>query len=164
MTRRGLQIALGFLWLLDGGLQLQPFMLGTGFARQIVTVSADGQPQFLAVPVHWAADVIAAHPVAWDVPFATVQLLIGVGLLVPRTARLALAASVPWALGVWLFGEGCDRPQYRSAHRADGGRIARRRPASFDGDGRYVRARGSLDFEDLDLPAKGEPVKAPTPS
>ena len=88
MTRRGLQIALGFLWLLDGGLQLQPFMLGTGFARQIVTVSADGQPQFVAVPMHWAADVIAAHPVAWDVPFATVQLLIGVGLLVPRTAAL----------------------------------------------------------------------------
>jgi hypothetical protein len=45
-------------------------------------------------------------PVAWDVPFAAAQLLIGLGLLVPRTARLALAASVPWSLGVWFFGEG----------------------------------------------------------
>jgi hypothetical protein len=106
MTRRGLQIALGFLWLLDGGLQLQPFMLGTGFAKQIIAPNGDGQPQFVAGPVHWAADVIAAHPVIWDVPFATVQLLIGLGLLVPRTARFALAASVPWALGVWFFGEG----------------------------------------------------------
>jgi len=43
--------------------------------------------------------------VAWDVPFAAIQLLIGLGLLVPRTARLALAASLPWALGVWFFGE-----------------------------------------------------------
>jgi hypothetical protein len=40
------------------------------------------------------------------VPFAAAQLLLGVGLLVPRTARLALATSLPWALGVWYFGEG----------------------------------------------------------
>jgi hypothetical protein len=59
-------------------------MLGTGFARQIIAVSADGQPQFVAVPVHSAADVFAVHPVAWNVPFAMVQLLLGVGLLVPR--------------------------------------------------------------------------------
>jgi hypothetical protein len=40
------------------------------------------------------------------VPFAAVQLLLGVGLLVPRTARLTLAASIGWALGVWYLGEG----------------------------------------------------------
>jgi hypothetical protein len=106
ITRRHLQIALGLLWLLDGALQLQPFMLGTGFARQVIAPAGDGQPDFVAAPVHWAAHVIAAHPVAWDVPFAAAQLLIGLGLLVPRTARLALAASLPWALGVWFFGEG----------------------------------------------------------
>jgi hypothetical protein len=97
---------LGALWLVDGGLQLQPFMLGPGFARQIVAPTAAGQPDLVAVPVHWAAGVIAAHPVVWDVPFAVAQLLIGLGLLVPRTAKLALAASVPWSLGVWFFGEG----------------------------------------------------------
>jgi hypothetical protein len=106
ITRRHLQIALGLLWLLDGGLQLQPFMLGTGFARQIVAPAAAGQPHFVAAAVQWGARVIVAHPIAWDVPFATVQLLIGLGLLVPRTARLALAASLPWSLGVWFFGEG----------------------------------------------------------
>jgi hypothetical protein len=106
ITRRHLQIALGLLWLLDGALQLQPFMLGTGFARQILDPVAAGQPAFVAVPVHWAANLIAAHPVAWDVPFAAMQLLIGLGLLFPRTAKLALAASIPWALGVWFFGEG----------------------------------------------------------
>jgi hypothetical protein len=105
-TRRHLQIALGLLWLLDGALQLQPFMLGTGFATQVVAPVAAGQPHFVAGPVKWTASLIAAHPVAWDVPFAAVQLLIGLGLLVPRTAKLALAASLPWALGVWFFGEG----------------------------------------------------------
>jgi hypothetical protein len=40
------------------------------------------------------------------VPFASIQVLLGLGILFPRTARLALAASLPWAAGVWLFGEG----------------------------------------------------------
>lgn len=106
VTRRGLQIALGFLWLLDGALQLQPFMLRASFARQVLDPSSDGQPHFVAGPAHWAANLIAAHPVVWDIPFATTQLLLGIGMLFPRTARLALFASVPYALGVWFFGEG----------------------------------------------------------
>jgi hypothetical protein len=106
ITRRHLQIALGLLWLLDGALQLQPFMLGTGFARQIIAPTAAGQPHAFALVIRWSADVIAAHPAAWDVPFAAIQLLIGLGLLVPRTVRLALAASIAWSLGVWVFGEG----------------------------------------------------------
>jgi hypothetical protein len=106
VTRRGLQIALGLIWLLDGGLQFQPFMLRTSFARDVIAPLGAGQPHFVSGPVHWAAHLIAAHPVAWDVPFATVQVLLGVGLLVPRTATLALAASLPWAVAVWFFGEG----------------------------------------------------------
>jgi hypothetical protein len=106
VTRRTLQVILGLFWLLDGGLQLQPFMLRASFARELIAPLGDGQPQFVAGPVHWAANIVAAHPVAWDVPFAAIQLMIGIGLLVPRTAKLALAASLPWALGVWFFGEG----------------------------------------------------------
>lgn len=94
------------LWLLNGALQLQPFMLGIGFARQVIDPVAAGQPGFVAVPIHWAANLIAAHPVAWDVPFAAVQLLIGLGMLLPRTIKLALAGSILWSLGVWFFGEG----------------------------------------------------------
>jgi hypothetical protein len=105
VTRRGLQIALGLLWLLDGALQLQPFMLRSSFATQVLAPAAAGQPHWVAGPVQWAANLVAAHPVAWDVPFGLIQLLLGVGILVPRTTRLALAASLPWALGVWYFGE-----------------------------------------------------------
>lgn len=106
ITRRHLQIALGLLWLLDGALQLQPFMLGTGLANQVIAQAAVGQPHFVAAAVHWGAGVIAAHPLAWDVPFAATQLMLGLGLLFQRTARVALAASLPWSLGVWYFGEG----------------------------------------------------------
>jgi hypothetical protein len=106
VTRRQLQIVLGLLWLLDGGLQLQPFMWGTGFVTQVIAPAADGQPDLIARPIHWGAHVIAAHPLAWDLLFAATQLLIGLALLIPRAVRLALAASVAWSLGLWIFGEG----------------------------------------------------------
>jgi hypothetical protein len=106
ITRRHLQIALGVLWVLDGALQLQPFMFTTGFANQIISPTGDGQPRVVAGPVHWGASLIAAHPLPWGVAFAAVQLGIGLALFVPRAARLALGASIAWALGVWYFGEG----------------------------------------------------------
>jgi hypothetical protein len=106
VTRRHLQIALGLFWLLDAALQAQPFMFTRGFAKQVIAGVGEGQPGFVSAPVHWASTVIAAHPVAWNLPFAGVQLLLAAGLLVPRTARLALAASIGWALGVWYLGEG----------------------------------------------------------
>ena len=105
ITRRHIQIALGLIWLLDGALQFQPFMLGTGFARQVIAPLAVGEPLVVAGPIRWEASIIAAHPVVWDVPFALIQVALGVGLLIPRTARFALAASIPWVLGVWFFGE-----------------------------------------------------------
>jgi hypothetical protein len=106
MTRRDLQVGLGLLWLLDGVLQAQPFMFTRDFATQVIAPVGQGQPGFVSVPVHWVSTVIAAHPVAWNVPFAAIQILLGVGLLVRRTARLTLAASIVWALGVWYLGEG----------------------------------------------------------
>jgi hypothetical protein len=106
LTRRHLQVALGLFWLLDGALQAQPFMFTHDFATQVIAPVAQGQPGFVSGPVHWVSTVIAAHPVAWNVPFAGIQLLLGVGLLVPRTARLTLAASIVWALGVWYLAEG----------------------------------------------------------
>ena len=106
MTRRQLQIALGLLWLLDGALQAQPFMFTTGFATQVIAPAGQGQPELVAAPVRWVSTVIGAHPVPWNAAFAGIQLLIGAGLLVRRTARTALAASIAWGVGVWYFGEG----------------------------------------------------------
>src|SRR4051812_2026423 len=74
--RRHLQVALGLLWLLDGVLQAQHFTFTRGFATQVIAPAGHGQPGFVADPIHWASTVIAAHPVAWNVPFAAIQLLI----------------------------------------------------------------------------------------
>jgi hypothetical protein len=106
ITRRDLQIALGLLWLLDGALQAQPFMFSRGFATQLIAGVGQGQPGVVSGPVHAASIVLAAHPVVWNLIFAGAQLLLGAGLLVRRTARFALAASIGWALGVWYLGEG----------------------------------------------------------
>jgi hypothetical protein len=38
--------------------------------------------------------------------FATIQLLLGIGIAFRPTVRLALAASIGWSLAVWWLGEG----------------------------------------------------------
>lgn len=106
VTRRGLQIALGVLWLLDGALQLQPSMFGSGFASQVLAPAGHGQPGWVAAGVHWAATLVGAHPTLWDSLFALVQLAIGAGLLWRPLVRIALVGSVAWAAAVWYLGEG----------------------------------------------------------
>ncbi len=106
LTARHLQLGLAVLWLLDGALQLQPFMFTQGFARQVIAPAAQGQPALVSAAVGWAARLVAAHPVAWDAGFAAVQILIGLGLIWSRTARLALLGSFAWAAGIWYLGEG----------------------------------------------------------
>lgn len=106
MSRRRLQIILGCLWLFDGVLQLQPFMFTVGFARQVIAPVGVAQPSVVGGAVRWGASVIAGHPVVYGALFAAVQMALGVSLLVSRTARWAIVASVAWAVGVWFFGEG----------------------------------------------------------
>ncbi len=105
VTRRHVQLGLGVLWLLDGVLQLQPYMFTRKFATRVIAPAAAGQPVWVSWPVRHAAVVIAAHPAPWDALFAVVQLALGVGFLWRRTARAAVACSVVWALGIWFLGE-----------------------------------------------------------
>ena len=104
-ARRWTQLALGVLWLLDGLLQLQPYMLGTGLARNIIEPAAEGQPALVADSVKWSAHLILMSPLGFDLAFALAQLCIGAAILCRRTLRLGLAASVVWAAAVWWFGE-----------------------------------------------------------
>jgi copper(I)-binding protein len=106
ITRRGLQIALGLVWLLDGALQIQPFMFGSGFAGQVLAPAGDGQPGWVSAGVHWAAGLVGGSPALWNSLFAVVQLALGIGLLIRPLVRIALLASVVWGLGVWYLGEG----------------------------------------------------------
>ena len=104
-ARRALQLALAAIWLLDGVLQYQGFMFTKGF-NQMLAATADGNPAVIAKPITWDATLIDHHMVLLNAVFATIQLLLGLGIAYRPTTRIALAASILWALGVWWFGEG----------------------------------------------------------
>ena len=59
--RRAIQTALGLVWLLDGGLQLQSFMYSQGFV-QFLRANAAGQPGWLASSIEWARTSHPAQP------------------------------------------------------------------------------------------------------
>ena len=105
MTRRRLQITLGLLWLLDGILQFQPSMFTATFYGMMLRMGPTEPPGWLWDLGSRVEPVVTAHSALANAAFATVQVLIGVGLLWRRSTRVALAVSVPWALTVWLFGE-----------------------------------------------------------
>jgi hypothetical protein len=104
-ARRALQLALAGIWLLDAVLQYQAFMYTKGFT-DMLSGTADGNPGVVARPITWDANLVAHHLALVNTIFATIQLLIGLGIAFRPTVRVALAASVAWALGVWWFGEG----------------------------------------------------------
>jgi hypothetical protein len=101
---RSLQTALGLFWLLDGGLQFQSFMYSKGFVQMLTSMAA-GQPTWLARSMTWAAHTAGHNLTVFNTLFALAQVLIGLGLLCRPVVRVALAASIFWALVVWWFGE-----------------------------------------------------------
>jgi hypothetical protein len=103
--RRGLQVCLGLVWLLDAGLQFQPYMFGPFFVTQGIELGAAGSPGVVASSVSWAGHVMLRHIAVYNALFATIQLLIGCGMFFRRTLKPALAASIAWSLFVWWFGE-----------------------------------------------------------
>jgi hypothetical protein len=104
-ARRRLQLALGALWLLDAILQYQPVMFTRAFS-QMLAAAAPGNPAFVSQPVIWDARLVGQHPTGLNAAFATIQLLLALGIAWRPTVRLALGASVVWALSVWWLGEG----------------------------------------------------------
>src|ERR1700733_8827933 len=104
-ARRMLQLALGGIWLLDGVLQYQAFMFSKGFG-QMLADTASGNPGVIGRPITWNATLVQHHAVLLNAIFATVQLLIVIGIAWRPTVRLALGASITWSLAVWWLGEG----------------------------------------------------------
>lgn len=104
-ARRALQLALAATWLLDAVLQYQPFMFTKAFAAMLAG-TADGNPPLIAGPITWNAALVGHHLAALNSVFATIQLLLGLGIAFRPTVRAALAASVAWSLSVWWLGEG----------------------------------------------------------
>jgi len=104
-ARRVLQLALAGVWLLDAVLQYQSFMYTKGFSQMLAGTAA-GNPSVIARPITWDATLVQHHLVLANTLFATIQLLIGLGIAFRPTVRLALAVSIAWSIGVWWFGEG----------------------------------------------------------
>jgi hypothetical protein len=100
-----LQLGLAAIWLLDGVLQYQSLMFTKAFGQMIGATSA-GNPGVVAHPINWNATLVKHHLVLLNAIFATIELLLGLGIAWRPTVRVALAASVVWSLGVWWFGEG----------------------------------------------------------
>jgi hypothetical protein len=106
LSQRALQIALGVVWILDAALQFQPYFFSKNLVNSVILPNASGQPAVIRWLITNVGHFLAPHPDVWNALFAVIQLVIGVGLLFPRTVRPALAVSFPYVLGVWAFGEG----------------------------------------------------------
>jgi hypothetical protein len=104
-ARRWLQLGLAAIWLLDGVLQYQSVMFSKAFG-QMLAATAPGNPAWIAEPITWAAGIVEHHLVSTNTAFATIQLLLGLGIAWRPTLRPALAASIVWSAAVWWFGEG----------------------------------------------------------
>jgi hypothetical protein len=103
--RRALQLGLAGVWLVDALLQYQQFMFTKAFG-QMLAEGAAGNPGFLARPITWDATLVEQHAVLLNAIFATIQLLLGLGIAFRPTVRIALGASIAWSLAVWWLGEG----------------------------------------------------------
>jgi hypothetical protein len=82
------------------------FVSGRAGFSGMLAATAAGNPTPVHASILWVAQVVAHHPVGTDLTFGAVQLLIGALIALRRTTRVGLAASIPWSLLVWWFGEG----------------------------------------------------------
>jgi hypothetical protein len=73
---------------------------------QMLAGTAAGNPGFIARPITWSAGIIGHHPVPVNTAFATIQLLLALGIAWRPALKATLAASVVWAVAVWWLGEG----------------------------------------------------------
>ena len=91
-ARRVLQLVLAATWLLDGLLQYQSSMYSTMFGDMIGD-SATGNPGVIAGPISWNADLVAHHLVLLNTAFATLQLLLGLGIAYSPDGRYLLTVD-----------------------------------------------------------------------
>jgi hypothetical protein len=105
-ARRRLQLALAGLWLLDGMLKLQPYMFTKNFAPMTLGEAGQGAPAWLVDPLDWAKRIVSDHPVGTMVPFALIEIGIGLAIAYRPTLRYGLIACVCWVPPLWFFAEG----------------------------------------------------------
>ena len=107
VSARGIQIALGLIWLLDGLFQFKSFMFTHGIVTDVFAPAMHGQPSFIGGPMRTMDDFYGRDLTLWNSLSGEIQIAIGLGLMCgKRLLKPALAVSFAWALYVWWFGEG----------------------------------------------------------
>ncbi len=94
------------IWVLDGALQFQPYMFSNAFFANMLGMANMGLPGPVSSGIYQVTRLLTMHPVIWNALFASLQVVIGIGLMWGRSAALARCVSIVWALGVWVVGEG----------------------------------------------------------
>src|SRR5579872_5099484 len=108
LSRKTLQRILGFLWLMDGLLQLQPLMFTGNMINSIMKPMLQGQPGFIEPSLQFIVNQTSEHLALVNVVIAVVQICLGLGflLLSDRWVKELMIASIVWAFIVWYGGEG----------------------------------------------------------
>jgi hypothetical protein len=106
-ARRILRVGFGFLWVVDGFLQLQSSM-PLGLPTSVIQPTANSSPAWVQHIVTSGVNIWSLHPVQAAAASVWIQIGLGLWLLVaPRGlwSRFGGLASVGWGLVVWVFGE-----------------------------------------------------------
>jgi hypothetical protein len=107
VSARGVQVALGLVWLLDGLLQFKSFMFTHAIVTEVFEPAIHGQPAFIGDPMRTFARFYGRDLTLWNSLAGEIQVAIGLGLMSGRRLlKPALAVSFAWALVVWWLGEG----------------------------------------------------------
>jgi hypothetical protein len=100
---------LGFLWIVDGILQLQSASFTQAFVSGVLTPNLQGQPAFIPYILNSGMAIFSMQPFFINLAAAVIQIAVGVLLILPLKRRIkvfALWTSIAWALVVWVGGEG----------------------------------------------------------
>jgi len=107
VTTRGIQVALGLVWLADGIFQFKSFMYTHGIVTEVFAPAAEKQWSIVGGPMKTFDSFYGHDLTLWNTLSGEIQVAIGLGLILSRrTVRPALLVSFGWALTVWWFGEG----------------------------------------------------------
>jgi len=107
VSTRGIQIALGLIWLLAGLLQFQSFMYTHSLITEVFAPAAERQWSIVGGPMNTIDAFYGRDLTLWNTLAAEIQCVIGLGLILSKkTVKPALILSFLWAPGVWWLGEG----------------------------------------------------------
>jgi hypothetical protein len=100
---------IGAFWLLDGLLQLQPYMFSRVFWVSAIESSISELPKpMYSYLLTLLTEYIIPYSLYYNLIFSLLEFLIGTLLLIPRRAALIVGnlLSITWGMLVWIIGEG----------------------------------------------------------